>query len=151
MTNPIGVKLESRAFNSNDEDVVNNATSYLMERVAPNMADLKDDQQLDLNDSHFVDSTPGLEEYVKAFSPFFPQVFALRNYRDLGFNDHVNWGHLETLTQLLPAIAVGIKRDRVNLTDMAMVQFAEMVFRKGKQVATGTLDIRDEKDEKGQA
>lgn len=151
MSNSYGVNVQHRAFNANDEGVIRNASAYLQEHVAPNMADFKGEQRVDLNDTSIVDNIPGMEEYVAAFGPFFPQVAAIRFSAQSEFVDAIEWGYLETLTELLPAISFGIRHDKINLSDLAMVQFGEMLYRKGKQVATGTLELRDEKDEAGQA
>lgn len=151
MSNPYGINFESRAFNANDEEVIERATVYLQAFTAPKMADLKDDQQLDLNDNEFRDSTPGVEEFINAFSPYFPQVVALRSIVEPQFADAREWGHLETLTQLLPALSFGIKNGLIELTDTPLIEFGKMVYRKGRQVATGTLELRDENKEAGQS
>jgi len=148
--NKAGIKFDSKALNRSDEAVVGTASAYLMIHVAPNMADLKNDQQLDFNDNEIKDSTPGIQEYIKAFSPYFPQLHALQVHAGGKFDDAVEWGWLETLSQFLPAIAFGVQHGKINLGDYEMVQFGRMLYRKGRQVATGTLEIRDEKDEAGQ-
>jgi len=148
--NKSGIKFNSKAFNRDDEQVINNVSRYLMDRVAPKTADLKNDQQIDLNDSYKIDKTPGMKEYIKAFGVFFPQVISLLFYKDKGFINAKEWGWLETMTQFLPAIRVGVDNDKINLSNPEMTALANLIYKKGKQVATGTLEIRDENKEAGQ-